>query len=99
MVLTFEVAAKRYRAIRCPRCGKGRKERRGVRVYPEKGIMKCRKCKESWPAPEIDIALLETRLGLQEIQEEWAVPVSSVPVAQKGILRWVLEALKKLWPG
>ena len=68
-------AVERFKQGRCPCCGKGIGESRGMEFRAKSADLYCHTCKKSWPM-ELDIGALEEELALQEV-----ILVDSLPVS------------------
>ncbi len=78
----FENAVSRYKQGRCPECGKGQGDPKGLEYRERSQDLFCHGCKKRWPI-EVDLAALRDDLSLLEpIQLELTpaeIPLSPVP--------------------
>jgi hypothetical protein len=75
-LVTFELALARYKQGRCPRCGKGVGEPRGLENRSKFGDIYCHTCRRSWPI-EMDPEALRVELsslGLPEVDTISVLP-------------------------
>jgi hypothetical protein len=74
--VTFELALARYKQGRCPCCGKGVGEPRGLENRGKFGDIYCHTCRRSWPI-EMDSEALRielSSLGLREVDTVSILP-------------------------
>ena len=63
--LALEIALARYRHGKCPCCGKGLGELKGLEYRRKSGDIYCHTCRRPWP-PEMDADALRVELALSE---------------------------------
>ena len=68
-------ALERFKQGRCPCCGKGIGESRGMELRAKSADLYCHTCKKAWPM-ELDMGVLEEELAWQEV-----ILVDSLPVS------------------
>ena len=73
----FEIAVARYKQGRCPGCGKGQGEPKGLEFRERSQDLFCHGCRKCWPI-EVDLLALRDDLSLLEPSKA-DIPSSPVP--------------------
>ena len=79
--VSLDVAVARYKRGRCPRCGKGLGDSKGLEYRSRHRDLYCHTCRVRWPV-ELDIRVLQDELSLSESTQAEILPF---PVSDSSI--------------
>ena len=83
---TYEAAVERFKQGKCPACGKGFGQPRGLEYRRGPDDLYCHTCKVSWPL-ELDTDVLREKLSVSDAQEN--TRTADIPVVQAPAKTWV----------
>jgi hypothetical protein len=94
--LTFDLAIARYKRGKCPGCGKGVGEPKGLEYRRRLEDLYCHTCKRPWPV-EMDARILRGQLALSEPPEGdiSSFPMLGISLPQKAGSESTIAVLRK----
>ena len=84
--VAFEEALERYKQGRCPCCGKGVGEPRGLEFRSRLSDLYCHTCRRNWPV-ELNIEGLREELGASELILSDLVPIPDLSIPHEDSAR------------